>query len=330
MLIDPVLMREIDEKMALVESDRSLNLDRIIRKALEQDSLISSGLLEAGSTRREKREKKREFAESTARLSDACRFAVGNYRGQITEDLILGIVSRINSEVTGYRNSTVRVTGPDAVLPPQPEKIKPQIETLLEHTNDVTLHTLERAGLSHLHLVRIHPFTDGNGRTARLLQNLVLKYEEYPPAIIPCEERIVYQHILRSALEGYRDREAHGEFLDAWSKPLQISKAEQAFFNYIGSKVNIALESQITAIDRLPRFTVRLRQDGHATPGYTFTAKKVIANYFRAEGRLGQARVDIHRDPGTIKVIGDISEGVIKSILDHRGYKGKYDIERQK
>jgi len=329
MLINLALIREVDEKMALIESDRTLDLDKIVRKALEQDSLTSSGLLEAGSTRKEVREKKKEFAESRARLEDAWKFAVEHYNGEISQDLILGVASRINGETSPYRNIPIRVTGLDAVLPPQPEKIKLHLEALLSHVNDhKNLHTIERAGLLHLHFVRVHPFMDGNGRTARLLQNLILKHDEYPPSIIPCEERLVYQSILRDALEGYRDRESRGEFLDAWRETLEASKPEVAFFNYIGSKVHVALESQMSAIDRLPRYIIRLRNS--APPGETFKAKKLFVNYFRAEDRLGQARVDIHRDPGTIKVIGDISPRAIQCILDHNGYEGRYTIERQK
>ena len=37
---------------------------------------------------------------------------------------------------------------------------------------------------AHFRLVSIHPFVDGNGRTARLLMNLLLLQAGYPPAII--------------------------------------------------------------------------------------------------------------------------------------------------
>jgi Fic family protein len=46
-------------------------------------------------------------------------------------------------------------------------------------------HPVKAAALIHKEFVFIHPFTDGNGRTARLLMNLILLQEGYSIAIIP-------------------------------------------------------------------------------------------------------------------------------------------------
>lgn len=48
----------------------------------------------------------------------------------------------------------------------------------------------------HLNFVTIHPFYDGNGRTARILMNLILISFGYPPAIIRQEEREIYNRYL--------------------------------------------------------------------------------------------------------------------------------------
>lgn len=53
-------------------------------------------------------------------------------------------------------------------------------------------HPIFIAAESHTRLVSIHPFIDGNGRTARLIMNLILIHYGYPPAIIKASQRSQY------------------------------------------------------------------------------------------------------------------------------------------
>lgn len=52
---------------------------------------------------------------------------------------------------------------------------------------------------AHLHLVSIHRFNDGNGRTARLLMNLLLIKSSYPPLVVPPEDRPDYIDAIEKA-----------------------------------------------------------------------------------------------------------------------------------
>jgi Fic family protein len=52
---------------------------------------------------------------------------------------------------------------------------------------------------AHYQLVAIHPFSDGNGRTARLLMNLLLLREGYPPVAVRPEDRKAYLDTLELA-----------------------------------------------------------------------------------------------------------------------------------
>ncbi|AFC71093.1 Fic family protein [Rickettsia australis str. Cutlack] len=61
---------------------------------------------------------------------------------------------------------------------------------------------MELAGEAHYRLVTIYPFSDGNGRTARLLMHLILIMEGYPPAIIRPQERLPYITSLETAQFG--------------------------------------------------------------------------------------------------------------------------------
>jgi Fic family protein len=62
--------------------------------------------------------------------------------------------------------------------------------------------TVDTAFASHLRLVDIHPFNDGNGRTARLLMNLILIRGGYPPIAVRPEDRLTYIRALQEAQAG--------------------------------------------------------------------------------------------------------------------------------
>ncbi len=51
-----------------------------------------------------------------------------------------------------------------------------------------TLHPVEIAALCHYKFIRIHPFSDGNGRIARILMNIVLMHYHYPPIVVSSDQ----------------------------------------------------------------------------------------------------------------------------------------------
>ena len=59
--------------------------------------------------------------------------------------------------------------------------------------------TPETAFAAHRRLVDTHPFNDGNGRTARLLMNLVLLRAGYPPVALRPDDRPAYLQALQDA-----------------------------------------------------------------------------------------------------------------------------------
>ena len=62
--------------------------------------------------------------------------------------------------------------------------------------------TPDTAFTAHRRLVDIHPFNDGNGRSARLLMNLILLRGGYPPIAIRPEDRASYIHALQDTQSG--------------------------------------------------------------------------------------------------------------------------------
>ncbi|MFD1929424.1 Fic family protein [Sporosarcina siberiensis] len=95
-----------------------------------------------------------------------------------------------------YRMHEVIITGASHDVTPA-FKINDQMESLIDWHNTVNdLHPIEKACMLHSKFVNIHPFIDGNGRTARLLMNLELLRNGYLPAIIHVEERQAYYEAL--------------------------------------------------------------------------------------------------------------------------------------
>jgi len=126
----------------------------------------------------------------------------------ITEENILEFhrlfFYRIDKNNAGvYRKVPILLAGVDVKFPP-PSKIKTLMQ---EFVREIPLlmekrHSVEYSALLHLRLVNIHPFIDGNGRTARLLMNLALLQAGYVITIIPPVLRREYLDSLRASNRG--------------------------------------------------------------------------------------------------------------------------------
>jgi hypothetical protein len=79
-----------------------------------------------------------------------------------------------------FRQTTVQF-GP--CFGAEPRQIPSLIEQLFHALAEIR-HPVTRAVYLHHELVRIHPFTDGNGRVSRMAKNWILMYELYPPIFI--------------------------------------------------------------------------------------------------------------------------------------------------
>jgi Fic family protein len=113
------------------------------------------------------------------------------------------ILKGIDDDNSGhYRSVPVRLSGSTIVLP-NPRKVPDLMEKFQEWlTSNHDFHPVAFAGEAHYRLVTIHPFVDGNGRTARLLMNLILLMYGYPPAIIRKRDRLSYITSLEKAQLG--------------------------------------------------------------------------------------------------------------------------------
>ncbi|QXM05505.1 Fic family protein [Crassaminicella indica] len=111
------------------------------------------------------------------------------------------VLKGISDKYAGtYRDQDVIISGATHTPPnflSVPEEMKKLITWY--KTDAQKLHPIERAAYLHGIFVGIHPFIDGNGRTARLLLNLELMKNGYPPIVIRNENRIDYYNSLDKA-----------------------------------------------------------------------------------------------------------------------------------
>jgi excisionase family DNA binding protein len=132
----------------------------------------------------------------------------GNKKHTVSETLIKNlhqiILQETDKEWAGrYRNANVIIGGakhtpPDALQVPQ--KMHDLISWLISQKDKINI--IELSALLHHKLVHIHPFFDGNGRTARLTMNLLLMQSGYPLVIILKNDRKKYYDVLSKADSG--------------------------------------------------------------------------------------------------------------------------------
>ena len=108
------------------------------------------------------------------------------------------ILKEINNKNAGkYREENVLISGAKHI-PPKHFELNDRMQKMIaRYQSDwMDLHPVVRATVLHGEFVKIHPFIDGNGRTARLLLNFELMKNGYTPIIIKNEQRASYYDVL--------------------------------------------------------------------------------------------------------------------------------------
>ena len=117
---------------------------------------------------------------------------------ELTEREIKNLHSLVTKDVEGinsgaYRNVDVYINGSKHTPPSNVIVFEKMQQLMLWYNNEgKNYHPVEKAAILHGKFVTIHPFIDGNGRTARLLLNFELMKNDYPPIIIEIEDREKY------------------------------------------------------------------------------------------------------------------------------------------
>jgi len=123
------------------------------------------------------------------------------------------VLGNIDSRRGDFRVSASRAVGGSYYV--HHGKIKSMIDDLCQNLNQ-SIHSAIKlidvvtlSSYAHLQLLTIHPFADGNGRSARLLQNLIMLHKRMPLVIQRHESKIDYIHAIKES----RDKEMIDPFV---------------------------------------------------------------------------------------------------------------------
>lgn len=207
-------------------------------------------------------------------------------KGKITGKIILKLHKDVAKEILDapehegrYRELQVyvgsRITGEVVFMPPAPEEVPELMNEFTEWINSNESHNLDPvivAGLSHYEFVRIHPFIDGNGRTARALATLILNLREFDIKKFFAlddyydSDRTAYYNILKSVDQKTLDLTQWLEYFTD-GVLLSISKVKEKVLQLSIEKHKKAARGQIALTERQMKIVERIISNGRIASG---------------------------------------------------------------
>jgi cell filamentation protein, protein adenylyltransferase len=220
--MDPRLARRLEEKKAELDGYRPLSaatvryINEQLRvlltyhsNAIEGNTLslretmlvIEHGITVGGHSLREHLEAI-NHAQAFAYLTELI-----SQRALITREVILTlnrlVVDKLIDNPGQFRSGPVTIRGA-RIQPPLaaqvPKLMREWVAWIMGEGRSYP--TVLRAAIAHHGFEAVHPFRDGNGRTGRLLMNLILMQDGYPPALLLQEWRLAYLEALAVADTG--------------------------------------------------------------------------------------------------------------------------------
>ena len=200
----PFDAHQIDKLREVFDTEYTYHSNKIEGSTLtlrETDLVVNKGMTIGGKSLREHFEAV-NHAHAITRIRElAGREA--DIDEHVVRELHALIMQGIDYDFPGrYREERVRIAASQHV-PPNYARV-PELMSGLYAFHDAskaTMHPVRLAAEMHEKLVTIHPFRDGNGRTSRLLMNLILLRSGYPVTVISGEptERLRYYESLEAA-----------------------------------------------------------------------------------------------------------------------------------
>ena len=236
-----MLVGEISEKIGRIVSYRSFETKPYLRRNNRIRSIHSSLAIEANSLSLDEvrsvinnvavigPEKEIQEVKNAYQAYDM----IGKFDPYALEDLqkLHGVMTYLTVQESGvFRSHDEGVFNGDVCIfmAPPPEFVPEHMKSLFDWMNDAkqTLHPLILSSIFHYEFVFIHPFSDGNGRMARLWQTALLS--EWKP---------IFQYIpLESMIHKFQD-----DYYDAIAA-CHVAGNSNVFVEFILNKINMTLD----------------------------------------------------------------------------------------
>lgn len=249
--LSPELVRNLEEWFDVELTYTSNAIEGSTLTRAETALVIEKGITVRGKSLKEHLE-----AKNHVEALEYIKTLVGSKREDITETTVQEINRIVLDKIEAYnggiyRTQHARIRGSTTVLP-NPAKVPELMEqfiTWLQGPNSDQI--VKIAADAHYKLVSIHPFEDGNGRTSRLLMNLILMQSGYPPAIIRKEDTVAYFNALEKAQTGGGLTDFYNLIYEAVDRSLDIYL--EALEPVRESKLDLSTEQRFYTTDEVAR-----------------------------------------------------------------------------
>lgn len=188
--------RQCDKVAELARKDAIFGTS-VFEELMEEaviDEAVFSSIIEGAFTSREAAaellRKNKEPANKSEHMVrnnyDALTYVLEHLDDPITDRVIIDIARIVTrnaaeEQVTGYRTGKVFVMSREEVIyqPPEAKMVPEMMAALIDFIHSSELHPVLKACIAHFYFVYVHPFGDGNGRTARALSYMMLQQSGY-------------------------------------------------------------------------------------------------------------------------------------------------------
>jgi Fic family protein len=214
-------LRELREHVRLFEAhgEKAARARESLRKEMRLDEIYHSNALRGNTLDRAQTQELIEHGTTVGGLTLRAHLEAVNLNKALDRAAVLAVsdapltehairelhaqlFASIDDEQAGeYRRTDGGIVGRD-YLPPESVLVPALLREFTEWLEDSAADPVAKAAAAQAKILNIAPFLDGNGRVGRLLSNLILDANGYPPAIVRVEDRARYYDGLSEADAG--------------------------------------------------------------------------------------------------------------------------------